>query len=179
MPALTPAGFGSNFSQTAFRLWERVIHDAIENYPKALYVDCKGRRPESIATRIREAARGFNTHNYTSYINRHTFYERWPMISIQPADNGQVILCDKNKLPDVHNPASITQAAGDVIYDCQTLEQLKAFLYLANFSCFRSIPIKLVGLDAACTNFLLNDTYQIHYPNTFVDVLSHNEAILL
>lgn len=183
MPALTPAGFSSTFSHAAFNQWEKVIHQAVEQFPSPVLVPCGTRRPDTVCSRIRDAARGYWTHNYSSYINRLDFADRWPCITVTPSAANQVILGDKAHF---NNPATLEQALSgtkaaslDVTFDCTTIEQLKSFLFLADASCFRSTPIKLTGLTLPCTNFLLNGTYQLTYPNTFVDVLSANEAIIL
>jgi hypothetical protein len=182
MPVLTPAGYGATFSKKAFHQWEKVIFEALQNYPNAVYVKCEGRRPDTLCSRIREAARGFWTHNYSSYIDRHDFFEKWPNIVVIPGSEDRVVLGHRDHLnspTDLANPFTATKTTIDIVFDCTTLEQLKAFLTLANESCFRQTPIKLLGLTPPCTNFLLNGTYQLTYPNTFVDVLSANEAILL
>jgi hypothetical protein len=183
MPALTPAGYSSTFSAAAFRQWEKVIHQAVEQFPTPVLVQCEHRRPDTVCSRIRDAARGYWTHNYSSYVNRIDFSERWPLITVTPAANNQVIIGDKTHFSTpttVEQALSGTKAASlDVTFNCTTLDQLKSFLFLADSSCFNSTPVKLTGLTLPCTNFLLNGTYQLTYPNTFVDVLSANEAIIL
>ena len=182
MPTLTPAGFGSTFSLAAFRQWEKVIHEAINAFPSPVYVTPNKPRLDIVCARIREAARGYWTHNYTSYINRIEFFERWPLITLTPISLDRIVLGSKEHFTENSALVAATataQAANNITFDCTSLDQLQHFLALANSSCFRSQPIKLVSLTLPCTNFLLNGTYQLTYPNTFVDVLGPNEAIIL